>query len=142
MYNLNILIMMNSHLTIILEKISPDRLFLWDKLLALFLKTKQCSPNRGALHRHLPESTPCLNVNAWMWRRGHVLGVKSQAITFQVCLQRLKFTLNTCHHTTLKLVMSGVQSPRQRGNLNLPYILKYRIKAYLFEWIEDIVNIK
>ena len=40
--------------------------------------------------------------------------------SFQVCLQCLKFRLNTiCRDITQGLVMSRVQNPRQRGNLNL-----------------------
>ena len=55
-----------------------------------------------------------------MWRRGHTLDAKPQKLCFQVCLQRLNFTLKAWGHTT---VMSRFQNSRQSGNLNLPNIL-------------------
>ena len=65
----------------------------------------------GGLDRRLPERER-LNVTTWSDVRG-----QPQKPSFQVCLQRLYFSLNAWRRTTQELVMSHVQNPRQRGNL-------------------------
>ena len=51
----------------------------------------------------------------------HVRG-QPVRLCFQVCLWCLNFSLNKCCHITNELVMSRVQIPRQRGNINFPNI--------------------
>ena len=41
-------------------------------------------------------------------------------LSFQVDLQRLNLDMNVRRHNTQGLVMSCVENPHQRGNLNLP----------------------
>ena len=59
-----------------------------------------------------------------MWRHDHTLeaNLKSSVFRFVTCVQRLNFSLNAWRHIAHELVMSHVQSPCQRGNLNLPNI--------------------
>ena len=56
-------------------------------------------------------------MTSWLHVRG-----QPQKLCFQVCFQRLDFSLNAWSHITQELVMSRVQNSLQRGNLNLPII--------------------
>ena len=70
----------------------------------------------GRLDRRLPEHER-LNVASWPHFRGQPENACSQ-----VCFQRLNFILNAWRHIAQELVMSCVQNPSTRGNLNLPII--------------------
>ena len=75
---------------------------------------------REVLDRRLPERE-YLNVTSWS-----DVTVQPQKLCSQVCLQRLNFFLSAWRHFIQQWVMSHVQNPGQRGNLNLPIIfLKY-----------------
>ena len=56
-------------------------------------------------------------MTSWSHVRGQPVG-----LCFQVCLKRLDLSLNARRHISQKLVMSRIQNPHQRGNLNLPII--------------------
>ena len=72
--------------------------------------------------RRLPERER-LNVTSWPHVRGQL-----QKLCFQVCFYCLNFSLNALRQITQWLMMSRIQNPRQRGNLNL--LIQYILQIY------------